>query len=95
MTDYETKQKHVASFSFVVLMVLIVLPVWWKTTEVYRASFPHSSIESLHSRPITQRADILLITAEAEDAQIRYQSFQKVVSKSIMFSVSLTTRTPR
>ena len=45
MTDYETKQKHVASFSFVVLMVLIVLPVWWKTTEVYGASFPPSSME--------------------------------------------------
>ena len=95
MVDHETKQKYTASFSFVILMVMIVLPVWWKTTEVYRASFPYSAVESLHARPITQRADILLITAEEEDAQTRYQTFNKVASKSVMFSVSLTSRTLR
>ena len=92
MIDHETRQKHTASFSFVILMVLIVLPVWWKTTEVYKASFPYSTVESLHTRPITQRADILLITAEEEDARVRYQTFSKVASKSVLFSVSLTSR---
>ena len=95
MIDHETRQKHTASFSFVILMVLIVLPVWWKTTEVYKASFPYSIVESLHSRPLTQRADILLVTAEEEDAQIRYQTFSKVAAKSVLFSVSLTSRTLR
>ena len=95
MTDPGTIQKHLASFSFVVLMVVVVLPVWWKTTEVYRASLPYSDIDNLHSLPVTQRADILLITAEAEDAQLRVPALQKVISKSVMFDVSLTARTPR
>ena len=95
MIDHETRQKHTASFSFVILMVLIVLPVWWKTTEVYKASFPYATVDSLHSRPITQRADILLVTAEEEDARVRYQTFHKVASKSVLFSVSLTSRTLR
>ena len=95
MIDHETRQKHTASFSFVILMVLIVLPVWWKTTEVYKASFPYTTVDSLHTRPITQRADILLVTAEEEDARVRYQTFLKVASKSVLFSVSLTSRTLR
>ena len=95
MIDHETRQKHTASFSFVILMVLIVLPVWWKTTEVYKVSFPYTTVDNLHSRPITQRADILLVTAEEEDARVRYQTFLKVASKSVLFSVSLTSRTLR
>ena len=87
-------QKHLASLSFVAQMVLIVLPVWWKTTEVYRASLPYSEIENLHSLPLVQKSNILLVTIDAEDTHVRGPSFQNVLKKSNIFDISLTVRTP-
>ena len=95
MTDNSVIQKHIASTAFVLLMIVIVLPVWWKTTEVYRASLPYSDIDSLHGVSVTQKADILLITTEEEDGRVRGPAFQNVLSKSVMFDVSLTARTTR
>jgi len=86
--------KHLASLSFVVQMLVIVLPVWWKTTEVYRASLPYSEIENLHSLPLVQKSNILLVTIDAEDSHVRGPAFQNVLKQSKIFDISLTVRTP-
>ena len=94
MAETNRFQKHLASLSFVVQMLLVVVPVWWKTTEVYRASLPYSEIENLHSLPLQQKSNILLVTIDAEDSHVRGPSFQNVLKKSQIFDIGLTVRTP-
>ena len=85
-------QKHSASVSVVLIMLLVMTPVWWKTTEVYRASLPYSIIDSLHSETVTQRAGVMLVTAEAEDGEVRGPAVARVLSKSVMYNIGLTHR---
>ena len=94
MAETNRFQKHLASLSFVVQMLLVVVPVWWKTTEVYRASLPYSEIENLHSLPLQQKSNILLVTMDAEDSHIRGPSFQNVLKQCQIFDIGLTVRTP-
>ena len=94
MAETNRFQKHLASLSFVVQMLLVVVPVWWKTTEVYRASLPYSEIESLHSLPLQQKSNILLVTMDAEDSHIRGPAFQNVLKQCQIFDIGLTVRTP-
>ena len=94
MTEVGSLQQHLASLSFVVQMLVIVVPVWWKTTEVYRASLPYSEIENLHSLPLVQKSNILLVTIDAEDSHVRGPAFQNVLKQSKIFDISLTVRIP-
>ena len=32
-------------YAILVISVLIALPVWWRTTEIYRAELPYAAIE--------------------------------------------------
>lgn len=67
MTKHETKAEAAesnrmwASASFVGVLIIIGLPLWWKTTEVYRVSLPYDKISSfdtlLHS--ITTEVTVL------------------------------------
>lgn len=41
-----------AAISFVVILIVFGLPLWWKMTEVERSFFPYSEIAELHSRNI-------------------------------------------
>lgn len=41
-----------AALSFVVILIILGVPLWWKMTEVERSFFPYSEIAELHSRNI-------------------------------------------
>lgn len=41
-----------ATLAFIVVIIVIGVPMWWKTTEVYRVSLPYAEIESLDDTPI-------------------------------------------
>lgn len=41
-----------AAISFVVILIIFGVPLWWKMTEVERSFFPYSEIAELHSRSI-------------------------------------------
>jgi len=94
MADPGVYQKHLAAASYAFLMLVIGVPVWWKTTEVYRAYVPYSDIANLESLPVLQKANILLITTDAEDSHLRGPIFQKTLSQSNMYDISLTVRVP-
>ena len=94
MSDEGTLQKHYASGSVLLLLLFVLTPVWWKTTEVYRAALPYNDIDNLLGQAVTQGADIMLVTTDAEDSHVRGPAVQRVVSKSVMFDIGLTVRTP-
>lgn len=42
-----------AAISFAVMLLIIGIPLWWKTTEVHRAALPYRQIESIDPSNIT------------------------------------------
>jgi len=94
MAEAGVYQKHLAAASYAFLMLVVGVPVWWKTTEVYRAYLPYSDIAQLETLSVLQKANVLLITTDAEDSHVRGPIFQKTLSQSNMYEVSLTVRVP-
>lgn len=42
-----------AALSFATIAVVLGLPLWWKTTETYRAALPYGDIEGLAQQPVS------------------------------------------
>lgn len=68
--------------SYALIMVLIGGPVWWKTTEVYRASLPYEQIEGLTMEQSRFRVNVQLISTDAKkDHQLGPQLQKKMMGK--------------
>lgn len=59
-----------ASISFILLILVLGLPMWWKTTQVYRVELPYKEIESLTKVEITARSNVYLYTKDAGRARL-------------------------
>ncbi|XP_026740825.1 GPI transamidase component PIG-S isoform X1 [Trichoplusia ni] len=59
--ETEESNRMWASASFVGVLIIIGLPLWWKTTEVYRVSLPFDKISSFDTLPhaITTELSVL------------------------------------
>ncbi|KAJ8712893.1 hypothetical protein PYW08_008197 [Mythimna loreyi] len=60
-SEVEESNRMWASASFVGVLIIIGLPLWWKTTEVYRVSLPYDKISSFDtlSHSITTELTVL------------------------------------
>lgn len=56
---------------FFFVFVIIGIPLWWKTTEVYRVSLPYKEIEKLSFLEVIHSVPVTLIIADKSIAQIR------------------------
>uniref|UniRef100_A0A0A9XXF0 GPI transamidase component PIG-S n=1 Tax=Lygus hesperus TaxID=30085 RepID=A0A0A9XXF0_LYGHE len=52
------KYRMGAAISFAVMLLVIGIPLWWKTTEVHRAALPYSQIEAMDPSSVTIRMKI-------------------------------------
>lgn len=52
------KVKIYSTIAFIMVVVVIGFPVWWKTTEVYRVSLPNSQINSLDHTSISIKSTV-------------------------------------
>ncbi|XP_035205432.1 uncharacterized protein LOC118180446, partial [Stegodyphus dumicola] len=59
----------VATSVFALTFILIGVPVWWKTTEVYRYPVPHEECHHLLSETITHAVPIKIILADQQVQQ--------------------------
>ena len=50
--ESQTKQKW-ALLSIICVFVFVGLPLWWKTTEVYRSPLPYNEIQLLQYHPVS------------------------------------------
>lgn len=53
-----------ASVSFIVIFILVGLPVWWKTTTVYRVTLPYNEIEALSCKTATHLINVEVVLAD-------------------------------
>nr|XP_022288860.1 GPI transamidase component PIG-S-like [Crassostrea virginica] len=57
--------QHLAALSFGFLCIVIGVPLWWKTTEVYRVSLPYSDIADLSNTKFQFTIDIDVVNLES------------------------------
>ncbi|XP_053617494.1 GPI transamidase component PIG-S isoform X2 [Plodia interpunctella] len=78
-----------ASASFVGVLIIIGLPLWWKTTEVYRVSLPYDRINTFDSDALSVASELTVIafddTTAKEVAGLVEKSFeqQKVLNLAV------------
>ena len=48
----EKWRQNISSLSVLAVAVLVGLPLWWKTTEVYRSPLPYSDIQNLAGQQV-------------------------------------------
>lgn len=53
------QRKRLAALSVGAVAILVIFPLWWKTTEVYRAPLPYNEIEEL-----SNQHDVFTVTRE-------------------------------
>ncbi|XP_067630754.1 GPI transamidase component PIG-S isoform X2 [Eurosta solidaginis] len=70
LADNEDKYRLFASMSFMILVIIIGVPMWWKTTEVYRVNLPSADIMSLSDEPIEITTKIAIFTFEKERGEL-------------------------
>ncbi|KAH7955779.1 hypothetical protein HPB52_003851 [Rhipicephalus sanguineus] len=54
-----------ASISFILMFVFVGLPVWWKTTTVYRVNLPYDEIETLSTKTAVHRIKVEVVSCDA------------------------------
>lgn len=59
-------QRIWASLSFIFIIIVLGIPMWWKTTQVYRATLPYDGIKGLSSDPIDIVSNIGIFTHNPE-----------------------------
>ncbi|XP_059610001.1 GPI transamidase component PIG-S-like isoform X1 [Phlebotomus argentipes] len=64
------KYQIYASAVFIVVIIGIGVPMWWKTTEVYRVSLPYEGINELHDTPIRPVSSIFIYTKDISRANL-------------------------
>ncbi|XP_013184139.2 GPI transamidase component PIG-S isoform X1 [Amyelois transitella] len=57
-----------ASASFVGVLIIIGLPLWWKTTEVYRVSLPYDKINSFDGEALMLSTDLTVLANDEPTA---------------------------
>ncbi|XP_034114711.1 GPI transamidase component PIG-S-like isoform X1 [Drosophila albomicans] len=70
LDNNEDKYRIAATIAFIVVIVGIGVPMWWKTTTVYRVNLPSSAILRLSEQPIKAAVHIGIHTLNPERAQL-------------------------
>ncbi|CEI98340.1 hypothetical protein RMCBS344292_12449 [Rhizopus microsporus] len=84
MNDENAKKSRLIVLSFWIV-VLIGLPFWWKTTEVYRANLPFSDIDAWYSQQacnfvVPTRFNIY-ISSQLEKIQLSTQIQERILDR--------------
>ncbi|KAL4720864.1 hypothetical protein ACJJTC_000157 [Scirpophaga incertulas] len=59
--DLSQSNRMWASASFVGVLIVIGLPLWWKTTEVYRVALPYDKINAFNHSAVTVGSELTVL----------------------------------
>ncbi|KAK3762447.1 hypothetical protein RRG08_009836 [Elysia crispata] len=65
-TVKEKTTQHTAALCFGLFFIVIGLPLWWKTTEIYRVSLPYSDIQHLSEKKVEYLTEVNVVWAAGE-----------------------------
>lgn len=49
----DLSRQYISSLSILVVALFVGVPIWWKTTEVYRCALPYREIEELKHQHVS------------------------------------------
>ncbi|XP_034255162.1 GPI transamidase component PIG-S isoform X2 [Thrips palmi] len=83
-SEFSEKEEDVdirmyAAISFVFLLLVVGIPLWWKTTEVYRVHVPYGRIDDLKEADVVFPAHVTILSKETE----RVNSLLKHLSSAL------------
>lgn len=78
-----------AALSFAVILLGIGIPLWWKTTEVYRVSLPYSKIDSLNQKQWKITMNIFVHTKDPSETSARIHYIKSYFKHSEIFDVNV------
>ncbi|GLD55112.1 GPI transamidase component PIG-S [Lates japonicus] len=62
-TEVERRQGQLAALSIAAVVIIVGVPLWWRTTETYRAWLPVSQINELAKLQLQLSADVEVVFA--------------------------------
>ncbi|XP_011195473.1 GPI transamidase component PIG-S isoform X2 [Zeugodacus cucurbitae] len=104
IADGEDKYRLFASMAFMIVVIIVGVPMWWKTTEVYRVNLPSADILSLSDKPIEIATKIAIFTFEKSRGELLVKELTEAYANNELwhpqfvqiapFEQSLHTKTP-
>ncbi|XP_058467309.1 GPI transamidase component PIG-S-like isoform X1 [Malaya genurostris] len=89
-SDREDDTIHIyATLAFIVVIIVIGVPMWWKTTEVYRVQLPYAEIEALDENPIQATIRLGLFVKSRERRDILLFELDKKFEHNFVFNLQL------
>ncbi|EDW84736.2 uncharacterized protein Dwil_GK14273 [Drosophila willistoni] len=90
----EDKYRISATIAFIVVIVVIGVPMWWKTTTVYRVNLPSAPILRLSEQSIKTAVQVAIYTQQASRAQLLISELQSRFNDSDIWSVEFKQLPP-
>ncbi|XP_055676457.1 GPI transamidase component PIG-S-like isoform X1 [Lutzomyia longipalpis] len=78
------KYQIYASIVFIIVIIGIGVPMWWKTTEVYRVTLPYESINELSETPIISASSVYIYTADPSRANLLVKELSEIFKTSLL-----------
>ncbi|XP_053945939.1 GPI transamidase component PIG-S isoform X2 [Anastrepha ludens] len=104
IADGEDKYRLFASMAFMIVVIIVGVPMWWKTTEVYRVSLPLLDIMSLSDEPLKISTKIAIFTFEKARGKLLVKELSEAYANNdlwhpqfvqiLPFEKALKTKTP-
>ncbi|XP_063217908.1 GPI transamidase component PIG-S isoform X2 [Bacillus rossius redtenbacheri] len=93
--DPEETEKHriAAAIAFVAIMIVVGLPLWWKTTEVYRVWLPYSRIEALKTLDVRIELRIFVVGSDEVRGTKLADDLHKLFNDSLLFRANISVET--
>ncbi|XP_062534059.1 GPI transamidase component PIG-S-like isoform X1 [Armigeres subalbatus] len=88
-TTHDDTIHFYATIAFIVVIIVIGVPMWWKTTEVYRVPLPYAEIESLDDVPIKATIRMGLFVKSQERRDILLFELSKKFENNFAFNLQL------
>uniref|UniRef100_H2YV43 GPI transamidase component PIG-S n=1 Tax=Ciona savignyi TaxID=51511 RepID=H2YV43_CIOSA len=80
------KTQRLTAIATGAIFLLVGIPIWWKTTEVYRAELPFDEISQLNQDPSLKNRVIL---AQAPLKEEDFDEFSKVLTETIKHTIMI------
>jgi len=94
-TILEKCKSKAGTLSYVVIIIICGLPLWWHTTTVYRANLPYNTIDQLsHLQVVKQKVYVLLISEDARSVHKLGPQLQSLFQNSVLYDVEMSARVP-
>lgn len=67
------------------MVVLVGIPLWWKTTEVYRVALPYPEIDELHELDLKIQLNIHIATLDDAKGEVLIKELRNMCMLSSQY----------